>query len=267
MGEGDKQPVDKLAEDVVNNDVAKNGGRGRPGKEPKHVALVPWLPAGRYAIPAAVVLAGLIALVVVALVGGFNGSSKRAATSPTTTAAATTPVVSPVTPGGSLDSCLVGVWRSQPLAWKVALPNQTNPGGADAIVTFKADGTEIVDMANATPHAVGITTNTWRGTTVAQVAAKNGTVSAAKVLRTDATVHTVVPTGNPPVDKTQRVFPFVLGLGGNPSNKRYEVTQLTLTYEPTTYATLHLRRISPLPAADACGVPRTRERGSTTTTP
>src|SRR5579864_2062868 len=205
MGDGEKQPVDKLAEDVIREDVAKNGGQARPGKEPRHVALVPWFRAGRYAIPTAVVLAGLIALAVVALVGGFNGSSKQAATSPTPTAAATTPAVSPVTPSGSIDSCLVGVWRSQPLAWKVALPNQTNPGGADAIVTFKADGTEIVDMAKATPHVVGITTNTWRGTTVAHIAAKNGTVSAAKVVRTDATVHTVVPTGNPPIEKTQRV--------------------------------------------------------------
>ena len=75
MGDGDRREVEKLADEIIGDDVAKSGDEGRPGKQPKTTALKERLTQKRVAVPAAVIGAAAVALVAVALTGGFGGGS------------------------------------------------------------------------------------------------------------------------------------------------------------------------------------------------
>src|SRR5579864_8434955 len=75
MGEREPIPVDQLADEVIRDDVAKNGGKGRPGKQAKATVLRDTVTRPGVLVPAAILAAAGVALIAVALSGGFGGGS------------------------------------------------------------------------------------------------------------------------------------------------------------------------------------------------
>jgi hypothetical protein len=127
------------------------------------------------------------------------------------------------------------VWRSE----SVALLGREQ-GGADILLTIKADGTQSADYNGMKPlkGAAG-EINSWAGTASGHITASNGTASVKSVEQSDLTHKFIDPKGKTTTNPMGRTLgPGALGV--DPKGD-YACDENTLTFK-TTAQTFKFKR-------------------------
>lgn len=242
MGDGDQpKPVDKIADDIIKDDVKKQGQGGRPGKG-RGIAQLPARPKLLATVGALVLLAGGTTVYYLVTRDYSRTTTSTQSTAPP---GAPTATVSPGT-AGAIDDCLVGTWRSDGIV-KSITPGVT--GLAGIRITFDPNGTETIDYSAAQPAVQTIPTDagpltntrTLRGTAAAVIATDKGTARIVTVKSSDVTIDYEGP-GNRRRDAQSGPAGLVAGLGLNPVNRAYTCTPTTLTYDTMEW-TLSFTRV------------------------
>jgi hypothetical protein len=184
------KPVDKLAGDIIKDDVKKQGESGKPGKNGQHAAL------RKAAVPALAGLALVAAATTVYFTVGNNPSSPSPA--PTSTGAPAAPVPSapqpgvpastipPAPSGVAVDQCLVGQWVLTAYSGQPGLSGLTG-----VLLTFDENGVEAIDYSKAAPqHSTGGSfweDHTFRGTASAHVNTGGGRTQRLDTIQNSVT--------------------------------------------------------------------------------
>jgi hypothetical protein len=97
------------------------------------------------------------------------------------------PAPKPPAPGAKMDPCLVGTWEATTVTY---LPGQLT-GGTGFRVTFKADGTEVVDYSGMAPLRGGNDTITYTGTATGHISTADNVAKVESVDKAGVTESTV----------------------------------------------------------------------------
>ncbi len=130
---------------------------------------------------------------------------------------------------GSIDSCLVGKWRSESVTSE--LTGMAAGGGSGILVTFKSDGTQTIDYNSMQPlrGAFG-ETNQWSGTATGHISTSNGTATIESVEQSDLMHKFIAPDGTSSSNSMGRTL-GPAGLVNSPLDRSYTCTKDTLTYK------------------------------------
>ncbi|MDR7280032.1 hypothetical protein [Catenuloplanes atrovinosus] len=161
---------------------------------------------------AGVVAAGVFGAVVVRFAGADSRAADRltgpppaqVAAAPTSPSPSPSPSPASPSPAAVADECLVGPWRVAEQRELVALPDlgtvEVTLTGVGPAVTYRADGTGVIEYGEATSYAATVDGRdaliTVAGTVTFEFGAADG-VTAATEARSDAT-FTVTPDGAEP---------------------------------------------------------------------
>jgi len=150
------------------------------------------------------------------------------------------------TEAAAIDSCLVGAWECT--SFKEANSFVTGTGTGFR-VTFKNDGTEIVDYSNMKPIASGKDSTTYSGTATAHISTKDGIAKIEKMESANV-VMTINGGGKSySLPKLPGLGPG--GLGSTKDKNSYKCTEDSLEYQSSAAhdghanTTVKLTRIKP----------------------
>jgi hypothetical protein len=142
--------------------------------------------------------------------------------------------------GGSLDPCLVGSWRSEPVGENMLGVT----GGGGILVTFKADGTQTIDYNGMQAFKGGYgDSNLWTGTAEGHITTREGKASVNSVERSDVVHKYEGPSGRRTNPLSGGLGPA--GLGNNRFDPSYQCNETRLTYKDPgrTFVFLRLDRL------------------------
>ena len=136
-------------------------------------------------------------------------------------------------PPQAFDSCLVGTWECTDFKQ----PSQfVTEGGTGFRVTFKSDGTQIVDYSNMKPLKSGKDTTIFSGTATARISTKDGVAKIEATEKADVTMK-IDWAG---VKDTMKVPGLgVGGLGSTKDNNNYKCTETSLEYRTSVARDAH----------------------------
>lgn len=138
--------------------------------------------------------------------------------------------------GGSLDPCLVGDWRSEPVGANMLGVS----GGGGIRVTFKADGTQTVNYDGMQPFQGRMgETNAWTGEAEGRIATDKGVASVQSVERSSVMHKYDGPNGSRSNPLTGGLGPA--GLGNNRFDPSYTCNETRLTYKDPARTFVFLR--------------------------
>jgi hypothetical protein len=136
----------------------------------------------------------------------------------------------------AIDSCLIGTWEC--VSYKEN-SKQFTGGGTGFRVTFKADGTEIVDYSSMQPiRFAGTDILSFEGKASAKISTNGGVAKIERMLDAGASFHAVMPA----FGKDWK--PKIPGLGGGglgevKGNNTYKCTDDSLEYQVSGARDLH----------------------------
>lgn len=219
-----KEPIDKLANDVVAKDAAK--GTRRPGKaQPTAVSALPrWWPA-----------VAVLAVMLLILIGFLLvKAATRAPTGPESNRTST-----PAS-GGTIDPCLVGTWRSVLITGSHGFA-----GWQGILVTITPSGAMTADYSQSAPAIGKSLRETWRGVTTDQITASGGVVHTIHHLTSNTSRTYMRPDGTT-ISTTHDDW----GEGGflPPAPKTYTCTPTSLNWVNFGFVTVVDERMPAVPA-------------------
>lgn len=131
-------------------------------------------------------------------------------------------------PPSPIDACLWGTWE----ATGVKTSNSFITGGGTGFrVTFKQDGTQIVDYSSMKPFQAGNDSIAYVGTATARMSTRDGVAKIEKIENQGVTMKTVSVAGNFEI-KLMSLGPG--GLGSSLNNNSYTCTTDSLSYQTST---------------------------------
>jgi len=131
---------------------------------------------------------------------------------------------------GPIDQCLVGEWRSESVTSDL-IGMASKEEGAGILVTFKSDGTQIIDYNGMQPLKGMLgETNQWSGTATGHISTSDGTATIESVEQSDLVHKYVAPDGTSSSNSMGRTL-GPAGLVNNPLDRSYNCTKDTLTYK------------------------------------
>ena len=130
-------------------------------------------------------------------------------------------------PPKAIDPCLIGTWECT--SFKEAVSSVT-AGGTGFRVTFKSDGTEMVDYSTMKPIKSGNDTTSYTGTATARISTKDGVAKIESMENAGATA-----TLNSPAVGANKNWKLpglgAGGLGSTRDKNNYKCTEDTLEYQ------------------------------------
>lgn len=175
LPEDDDETVVKLAAAAPGADLAPE-----PEPEPTRRG---WLkrPVTWLAAAGVVLVAG--AVVTTAVLGSRSGAAPAGSASASVSVSASASASASSSPAAAIDECLVGSWEQKDLATQLPLNGKTydTTGWNGRVLEFRADGTQVVDYADAEPLRsqipAGEYVETWKGTTSYELTTESGVMT------------------------------------------------------------------------------------------
>ncbi len=245
------KPVEKIADDIIKDDVKKQGQAGRPGKG-RGVAQLPVRPKLLATVSALVLLAGAATVYYLVNRDYSKTTLKPEAAAPPTVATAPAPSAAKGGATSAIDNCLLGTWE----AVTVRHVEGQFKGATGFRLTFKPDGTQVADYSSMRPVVAEAVTFQYKGVSEGHIATEKGVATSVSVEKAGAMVEQLTGVSRGP-QSTAPMGPGALGTNKNDNSYRCSGDALDFVkedYRGQPFWQITMRR------AGETTIPQTRSR-------